>query len=223
MVSVTKTPPQACAGTPVLELSIQPGHPTQDPDLCKSLATRQLCSQAPGPPACPQTPTEVFPPSPAMEAARPQSQPQGCPSTDEGADAITAVPVCLLGQGWPWSPTRKGRTRLTEGRGGGRQEAVVLRLPRVCLCVCLLRGACVRLYACVSVCVWGSACMVCLFSMCVCACMSVCVSKWGRAHVGYVYLCVHASACTYVFLYMCSCVPLCVCMCVCVCTRGCPC
>ena len=100
MVSVTKTPPQACAGTPVLELSIQPGHPTQDPDLCKSLATRQLCSQAPGPPACPQTPTEVFPPSPAMEAARPQSQPQGCPSTDEGADAITAVPVCLLGQGW---------------------------------------------------------------------------------------------------------------------------
>lgn len=223
MVSVTKTPPQACAGTPVLELSIQPGHPTQDPDLCKSLATRQLCSQAPGPPACPQTPTEVFPPSPATEAARPQSQPQGCPSTDEGADAITAVPVCLLGQGWPWSPTRKGRTRLTEGRGGGRQEAVVLRLPRVCLCVCLLRGACVRLYACVSVCVWGSACMVCLFSMCVCACMSVCVSKWGRAHVGYVYLCVHASACTYVFLYMCSCVPLCVCMCVCVCTRGCPC
>lgn len=175
MVSVTKTPPQACAGTPVLELSIQPGHPTQDPDLCKSLATRQLCSQAPGPPACPQTPTEVFPPSPATEAARPQSQPQGCPSTDEGADAITAVPVCLLGQGWPWSPTRKGRTRLTEGRGGGRQEAVVLRLPRVCLCVCLLRGACVRLYACVCLCVCMGECLYGVSVFYVCVCMYVCV------------------------------------------------
>ena len=103
-----------------------------------------------------------------------------------------------------------------EGRGGGRQEAEVLRLPSICLCVCLLRGACVCLYVYECVCV--SVCGRCLYGISVfyvSVCIYVCVCVYmGDAHVGYVCLCVHASACTYVFLYMCSCAPLCVYMCV---------
>ena len=140
------------------------------------------------------------------KAAEPTPRPPPVPIT--GQMPCTDVPVCFLGQGWPWSPHSERKDQAHGGPGRGRQEAEVLRLLRVCPCVCLLRG-------------------------CMCVPVCVCVSVWGDAHVGYVCLCVHASACTYVFLYMCSCIPLCVCMCVCVCaclclcvcvcTRGCPC
>lgn len=180
--------------------------------MCKFLVTRQLYSHIPGPLAYPQTPAEVFPPSPAMEATRPELTPRPPPVPIREQMPCTDVPVCLLGLGWPWSPhlERKDQAHGGPGRGqaGSRGPQAPQCMPlcvstegvQVCACVC----------KCVSVCVsvWGGACMVCLFSMCVCACMSVCVSIWGDAHVGYVCLCVHASACTYVFLYMCSCAPL---------------
>lgn len=180
MLSVTKTPLQACTGTSALELSAQPGHPGRDPDLCKSPVTRQLCSQAPGPLACPQTPTEVFPPSPAMEAARLQSQPQGHPQYRLGSRCHARV--CLsaswarAGLGAPLGKEGPGSWRARAGQAGSRgpqaPEGMPLRLSaegvHVCACMC------------VCVCM-GGACMVCLFSTCVRAYMCVCL--YGGMHM----------------------------------------
>ena len=146
----------------------------------------------------------------------------------------TGVPVCFLGQGWPWSPHLERKDQAHGGPGRGQAGSLGPQAPQymplcvstegvhvcacMCMCVCVCVSVCGRclygmsvfyvsvcIYACVCVYKGGCTCRVCVS---LCPCMGL-----------YVCLFVYVFVCTSVCIYVC----LCVCVLVCVYTRGCPC
>ena len=81
---------------------------------------------------------------------------------------------------------------------------------QVCVRVCACIHVCVRVHVCVCVCVCVHTCVCARACMCVCVCVYACV-------------CVRVHACVCVCMHVCVCVCMHVCVCVCACMHVCVC